>query len=298
MANTLTQTTSGVIASETFESGVDEDNYSGAFSVGGTAKFDTARAFRGTKSLRIVTGNAWDAFYIGLGSSLKEICISARVYQTAGSPQVGLYIGDNALADAGKAQWLWRAFSPDVYKAWGSIVTLTKFGTFTTGQWAQTKVYSKDSGYLRGYIFNENNTIALAYKEAVGTAIPVTSDYAGLRIIFSSDKVFLDDVYIMTSDSITIAGIVPDMIVQIVDASTGQVMKSQKCLTGTSVVIDMEDLALPCLHKFRVLGTDGSEQYVSTSAEEITGGDTWTYSGATATPSGGAIINLMNNIGG
>jgi hypothetical protein len=47
-------------------------------------------------------------------------------------------------------------------------------------------------------------------------------------------------------------------------------------------------------YKFKIYGTDGSV-LLTTDAQQIFGGDTWTYSGDTATPSANAKKVITNN---
>jgi hypothetical protein len=47
-------------------------------------------------------------------------------------------------------------------------------------------------------------------------------------------------------------------------------------------------------YKFKIYGTDGSV-LLTTDAQQIFGGDTWTYAGDTAGASGGGAINVINN---
>lgn len=302
MANTLTLSSTGLIKFDNFERGADEDAYDDTvFTMSGTAKFDTARSFSGTRSLRIDSGNAWDALhYENAGVPFTEMGICVRVYQTTGgSPAVIAYCGTGTLNDASTRQWQLRPFdgSPDFYKTFGVTQDLPADITFIPGQWNYFKIYvEKTAAHYEMYFGDPNNALITSYRcdATAGYAGWATDfDDAGWRLYASSGRTWLDNACLFTNNTVTITSIVSGMKVVIMDANN--VIWAAGHATGTSLILDMGATPFPLTASFYVFGTDGNLVYSSASAETIYGGDSWAYSGDTTAASGGNIINVINN---
>jgi len=74
--------------------------------------------------------------------------------------------------------------------------------------------------------------------------------------------------------------IISGMTIQLLNASTDAVEHTVR-FTATTGQIDLFGVEMPCSYKIQVIGTDGTT-LLTTAAQTIYGGDTWTYNGDTA----------------
>jgi len=105
---------------------------------------------------------------------------------------------------------------------------------------------------------------------------------------------YIGNAVLQAGGTITFAGLTAGMKVNLLNASTDAV-ENTLYASGATTSIDLSAIEMfPLNKKIVVLGTDGST-LLTTSAQTIFGGDTWTYSGDTAGASGGGAINVINN---
>lgn len=156
-----------------------------------------------------------------------------------------------------------------------------------TGLWTMLQTYNSHSEGSEQYIYDVSNDIVVA--ETKNTYIPISDSFGTGSLIWkvaadtrSGSDVYFAYICITKSKWVTINGVINNMVVQLLDDSD-VVVRTTKA-DSTSIKIDMMKLPMGVKsYKFKIYGTDGSV-LLTTDAQQIFGGDTWTYSGDISGP--------------
>ena len=298
MANTITLSTAGKIAYEDFAGQTDGDN---AVSSEFTLTTPAGKNFKvATVAGEKCIGAEDNTFYYDncavstkYTNTNKEILLQ-KLHRGTGLHDRQSLSFYKLVGAAGR--WKLENYISNV--AWWT--TDGRFAAFTSPRGDEANVWFLIQTYLSETI-NEYKII----KQATG--LPVTGQHSSYKTGFDfatdeQDYAFTMDSrggalyhtkYLMArSRYLTVAGLVAGMAIQLLDASD-TVMQTRQA-SGASVSFDLFGILQPVSYKFKVFGTDGSV-LLTTTAQTIFGGDTWTYSGDTAGASGGGAINVINN---
>lgn len=303
MANTITRSTQGYVLFDTNEGKTAGDAYSGSAShTSGT--FTYRNIARGGDANNIVveatSNNGTDYLAFRTYTSATEMIMGQWVYlksSASGSFIVNQLTGDTTVNDT-QSHYGGFQFDANLYIAnSGTVYTITHKVT-AAANWYYLKFMCK-TGVQKLFLYDANGILinGICIPNYTYNATMPGEPWGQIRFISSNTKINVDNWSISKTNTLTIAGLVDGMSVALLNASDA-VLKTAHA-TGTSLTIDTTFDILPIAAKFVIYGTDGSTLLTS-SVENIFGGDTWTYSGDTSTPSGNPkkIITKLNVAGG
>jgi len=303
MANTIALTTAGKQAYENFAGQIDGTD---ATSVDFTLKAPVGEKW----VIKTVSGENFmrpsNTGFNTLNSGFSKIydagavCLSQFSYQGAASNLSNLMrfagaVGGTIIHCLQGHRIIWTGG----YANTGIMVVDTSF----TATYSAAAIYTVQSFFKSGRfaftVWRDSDKVFSVEAPKSLTVYPTGSDekWFGMQMLNTSH--FMGRALLQTGGIITFSGLTSGVKINLLNASTDAV-ENTLYASGATTSIELSGVEMfPLNKKIQVIGTDGSV-LLTTAAQQIFGGDTWTYSGDTATPNviPKKIITKLNVAGG
>ena len=297
MANTITLTTAGKIAHETFAGQTDGAGATmTALTLTAPASYPWLVATYDSVKCMITNtgGGVYDYFTHGFATGsldLSKILIQRRESHS----NVAAWSRAFFSGTAGSIQHAW--LENQYYGAGGfannGIINAQAPMPWTrvNNVWLSIQDYFEDDNHY--FILWGPEGKRVQYHGGVGNSTWYTG--AGLKGVYyqansPNPTVRVADIVVCKDKILTVTGLAANMGVRLLDASDNVLFSI--CVNGTSATLELIGNILPLSAKFQILGTDGSE-LLKTDVQTIYGGDSWAYSGATVGSGGGGAISII-----
>ena len=286
MANTITLTTAGKIAHETFAGQTDGAGATMTdLTLTAPASYPWLVATYGSVKCMITNtgGGAYDYFAHGFATGsldLSKILIQRRESHN----NVAAWSRAFFSGAAGSIQHAWlenQYYGVGGFANNGIINAQAPMPwTRANNVWLSIQDYFEDDNHY--FILWGPEGKRVQYHGASGNSTWYTG--AGLKGVYyqansPNPTIRVADIVVCTDKILTVTGLAANMGVRLLDASDNVLFSI--CVNGASATLELIGNILPISAKFQVLGTDGSE-LLKTGVQTIYGGDIWAYDGATS----------------
>lgn len=284
MANTITKTTSGLLGAEDFAGQTDGNVATSSYFV--IVNPATPNEFRvattgGKKCMKSYSAGTYDFTTHGVTKTLN---ITELVMQSSKYLITNHWFHDSYRGASGnevhRAQLDNSLYGTGAFAINGINGNTRCYynNTFSSGAWYYFQDKYKDNEHAHT-VWN-SSMLKIADWKGFSPALPSGNGQKGCYLHQNNSS--YGDFRWLSSSVITFAGLVAGMTIRLLNASTEAVEFSVSS-SGISATMDLLGNWFPVSKKIQILGTDGTE-LLKTNAQSIDGGDTWTYSGDTSTP--------------